>query len=289
MGVVISPLRTLDVASTDEVVLKLHYLGGSGPSLIICHATGFHGMAYGPLASYLTDNFDVWAVDFRGHGASNAPVSGDFAWSGMAADLLACIEAICAGPVFAIGHSMGGATILHASIIDPTAIRAAYVFEPIVLPIGVPLGGESPLSTGARRRRAVFESRADAVASYGSRPPLNQLHPDALEAYVEYGFHDTDDGQVELACPPEHEARTFETEDKITVDRLDGSTLPVMVAAGATEDEFSPADMAIHLAESYAHAVLARHDELGHFGPLEAPESIAHEAKQWFDQQESTT
>ncbi|MBT8239611.1 MAG: alpha/beta fold hydrolase, partial [Acidimicrobiia bacterium] len=94
MGDVISPLRTLDVESTDNVVLKLHHLGGSGPPLIICHATGFNGMAYGPMARYLTGDFDIWAVDFRGHGASNAPASGDFAWSGMAADLLACIEAI---------------------------------------------------------------------------------------------------------------------------------------------------------------------------------------------------
>ena len=39
---------------------------------------------------------------------------------------------------------------------------------------------------------------------------MNVLEPDALAAYVRYGFHDRDDGQVELACAPEVEARCFE-------------------------------------------------------------------------------
>ena len=39
---------------------------------------------------------------------------------------------------------------------------------------------------------------------------MNVLEPDALAAYVRYGFRDRDDGQVELACVPEVEARCFE-------------------------------------------------------------------------------
>jgi pimeloyl-ACP methyl ester carboxylesterase len=282
MAGVITPVRTLDVQSTDGVTIKLHSLGGTGDPLIICHATGFPGMAYAPMASYLTDHFDVWAIDFRGHGASTAPESGDFSWSGMAADLLACVKVIGGGPVFAIGHSMGGAAILLASIADPSSVRAAYAFEPIVFPAGIPSGGENTMSVGARRRRGTFDSKQAALDSYGSRPPLNQLRDDVLEAYVEYGFHEAADGHVELACSPEHEARTFEAEDKVTVDRMVGSALPLMVAAGRIEDEWSPAELAVGVAETYEHAVLSKHDELGHFGPLEAPEAVAKEALQWF-------
>jgi len=285
MADVILPLRTHDVETTDGVIVKLHSLGGTGDPLIICHATGFHGMAYAPMASYLTDHFDVWAIDFRGHGGSTAPESEDFSWSGMAQDLLACIELI-GGPVFAIGHSMGGAAILLASIADALSVRAAYTFEPIVFPAGIPSGGENMMSVGARRRRATFESKRSAFESYGSRPPLNQLRSDVLEAYVEYGFHETADGHVELACSPEHEARTFEAEDKVTVDRMVGSSLPLMVAAGRLEDEWSPAELAHGVADVYEHAVLSQHDELGHFGPLEAPEAIAQEARRWFELQE---
>ncbi len=62
----------------------------------------------------------------------------------------------------------------------------------------------------ARKRRAVWPDRATVLASYGSRPPLDALAPEALAAYVRWGFADRSDGQVELACPPESEARLFE-------------------------------------------------------------------------------
>ena len=73
-----------------------HDLGGSGAPLVVCHATGFHGRAYGPLATGLVARFRVWAIDFRGHGAATAPVDGNFAWAGMRDDLLAVVDALAA-------------------------------------------------------------------------------------------------------------------------------------------------------------------------------------------------
>ena len=66
------------------------------------------------------------------------------------------------------------------------------------------------MSEIARSRRAVWPDRETVRASYASRPPMNVLEPDTLAAYVRYGFHDRDDGQVELACAPEVEARCFD-------------------------------------------------------------------------------
>ena len=66
------------------------------------------------------------------------------------------------------------------------------------------------MATIARKRRAVWPDRATVLASYGGRPPLDVLAPEALAAYVRWGFVDRPDGQVELACPPEAEARLFE-------------------------------------------------------------------------------
>ena len=50
----------------------------------------------------------------------------------------------------------------------------------------------------ARRRRANFPSRADALHRYASRPPLNELRADSLFSYVEHGFRDMTDGTVTL-------------------------------------------------------------------------------------------
>lgn len=265
------------VPSTDGCDIALRFLGGHGPPLMIGHATGFHGAVYQPMANALADRFAVWAVDLRGHGGSTAPSSGDFAWTGMAEDLLACVDAIDPGaPIAAVGHSMGGSAILLAQRARPGTFSAAYLFEPIVMPEEYLRGRrESPMSGPARRRRAVFGSKAEALHRYAGRPPLSRLRADALYAYVEHGFVELDDGTVRLACEPEHEAMTFECESKITLDQLQGIDLPVTVAAGADEPGPNPARFAPAIVDALAGAVLVRYEQLTHFGPFEAPELIA--------------
>jgi pimeloyl-ACP methyl ester carboxylesterase len=55
--------------------------------------------------------------------------------------------------------------------------------------------------------------------------------------------------------------------------RLD---LPIVVGAGA-EEPFSPSAFAAAIADAARHGRLSRHPELGHFGPLEDPDTIAEE------------
>lgn len=262
--------------SSDGVTIALHELGGSGPPLIICHATGFHGRAYQPLADILGATFTVWALDFRGQGASTPPESGDFAWPAMANDLLVCIDAITSEPILAVGHSLGASAILLAEKARPGTIRGAYLYEPIVFPQAlIDARTENPMAGPARNRRAVFPSKRAALERYRSRPPLNELHPASLAAYVEYGFRDTDEGDVELACLPESEARIFEAEDKVTLERLAGLVLPAVVGAGADTGGPSPASLAPGVAAAIEGGRLITYPELGHFGPLQAPDEIA--------------
>ena len=264
------------VPSTDGVELTLHEFGGSGPDLVICHATGFHGHAYQPFAACLLEHFTVWALDFRGHGTSSAPASGDFSWDGMAEDLLACIDHLGRGAVFTVGHSMGGAAILLAELARPGTVAAAYLFEPIVLPADHDFGGEeNVMGLAARRRREVFASRLEALERYGSRPPLDALDRRALAAYVDHGFVDLDDGTVRLACRAEHEARTFECETKVTADRLAALRLRLTVGAGTADPGPSPSDFAPGVVAAAPGATLIAYDDMGHFGPLEDPERIA--------------
>ena len=264
-----------DVPSTSGVTLGLHHLGGRGPDLLICHATGFHGLAYAPLGRGLAGEFTVWALDFRGHGSSSAPRDGAFTWQGMADDVLAAIDAIGSGPVFAVGHSLGGAAILGAELVRPGSIGAAYLYEPIVFSAQrLANRGDNPMSGPARKRRSTFSSKRAAYERYAGRPPLDVLRPDALAAYVEHGFVDDGAGGVRLACEPEHEARTFEADDNVTTDDLEGLDLRVVIGVGAPERDGGPADLAPDVAATVAGSRLITY-ELGHFGPFEDPDRIA--------------
>lgn len=254
--------------------MHLHDFGGTGPNLIICHATGFHARTYAPLLRTLTTSFHVWGVDVRGHGMSQIPAEATFDWTDIADDLLAVIDHLGGEPVMAFGHSMGSTTVLLAEQKRPGTITRAWLYEPIVFTDQV--GPKNSLmAESAARRRSTFDSRAAAMLRYASRPPLGMLRADALAAYVDGGMLDNDDGTVRLACQPVHEALTF-NEAQITVDMLDRVQMPIVIAKGySIEGESSAADFAPPVAQQLSGASLREYPHLGHFGPLESPDQIA--------------
>jgi pimeloyl-ACP methyl ester carboxylesterase len=160
------------------------------------------------------------AVDLRAHGDTDVPPdpSRDYAFARMAGDVLAVLDELGITRWAALGASLGGGVCSLLDAARPGATRAALLCEAIAFDLPPrptrpnPGGGDRPidLAAVARRRRAVWPDRAAALASYAARPPLDALAPEALAAYVRWGFHDRADGQVELACPPEAEAAIFE-------------------------------------------------------------------------------
>ena len=267
----------VEVRSADGVKLNLRMMGGTGPDLLVCHATGFHGLAYRPLAQYLAERFRVWALDFRGHGTSDVSADGDYDWTNMGADAAACAEAIGAEHLYGFGHSMGGAALLLAERSHPGCFAGLFVYEPIVMPRGFfAARGGNPLAAGARNRREVFDSRAQALARYSNRSPLAVMRADALAAYVEGGFVDLPDGRVRLACRAETEARTFEGSSALATEDVSAIDAAATVAAGTEAASGpNPALFAPRIAEALPQGRFLSFENLGHFGPLEAPGVVA--------------
>jgi pimeloyl-ACP methyl ester carboxylesterase len=75
----------------------------------------------------------VIAVDLRGHGHSSVPDDG-YNPRQYAADLAALLEQLGTGPVVAVGHSMGGATVVALAVEHPERVRA-------VVPVDAAYGG----------------------------------------------------------------------------------------------------------------------------------------------------
>jgi pimeloyl-ACP methyl ester carboxylesterase len=266
-------LTTEHIPSTRGVTLALHHFGGDGPTLMVNHATGFHAKCYLPMMPTLTQHFDVWGADFAGHGGSTIPKDNNFSWTGFAEDVLAVIDHIGASSVRAFGHSMGAAATLLAEKERAGVIEAAWLYEPIIFPPNiVPRNSMMALAAGKRRRE--FASKAVALQRYASRPPLGMMRADALAAYVNDGFHDTDDGTVTLACTPESEAATFNNAGP-SVDDIRGLTVRATIACGGAFEDPNPADFAGPTADALPHGVLRTYDGLGHFGPLQDPDRIA--------------
>jgi pimeloyl-ACP methyl ester carboxylesterase len=268
------PVR--QVPSTDGVTLALHDLGGDGPPLLLCHPTGFLAMTWAPLAAELADVAHCWAPDFRGHGDSTSPASLDFAWSGMADDVLAVVDDLGLAEVRAAGHSMGGAALLMAEQRRPGTFARLWLYEPIVLPPAEGGGDRTnPLADAARRRRPWFPDRDAAYANFSAKPPLDTLAPAALRAYVDHGLRVVpDDGGVELKCTPDVEARVFDRGmGHSTFALLDRVRCPVIVAVSG--EGLGPTQIAPLIVEALPNGRLERHAALTHFGPMEDPAGMA--------------
>lgn len=279
------------VPSTDGVTVASYDFGGDGPLLVFCHATGFCGGMYEPIARHLTERFHCVGLDFRGHGQSERPEGVSMAWTGMGHDLLAVIdhargEAVDA-PVRAVGHSMGGAAIVLAELAKPGSITSAWALEPILFPTPVEVDRttgnpvhESPLVTGARRRRPEFESRDAAFERYRSRPPFSAIDVEVLRGYVDHGFRDLADGTVRLRCEPETEAQVFENSLCGAFEQLGEIGFPFLVAASG--DGMAPALIADTVVEQNERFELFDYPDLTHFAPFEDPERIATDIAAWF-------
>jgi pimeloyl-ACP methyl ester carboxylesterase len=262
------------VHSSDGVELAVHDLGGDGQPLLACHATGFHGRVWEPLARLL-DGFHVWAPDFRGHGDSSS-LDIDYQWDGFADDVLAIVDDLRLGRPFGLGHSKGAAALLLAEERRPGTFRALYCYEPIVFPADPPPGpmGTNPLAESARRRRETFGSFDEAYDNFASKPPLDELHPEALRAYVDHGFAAQGDGSVRLKCHGEHEARVYEMGSSHgAFGGLGDVRCPVTVACGG--DGSPPAAFAPLVADALPNGRLEEFPTLGHFGPLQDPALVA--------------
>jgi pimeloyl-ACP methyl ester carboxylesterase len=243
-------VRTVTVERDGLRIAALDW-GGDGTPLVLLHPNGLCAGLFHPLAVRLRDTFRPVAVDLRGHGGTDTPTSRDaFGFPDMAADVLAVLDHLEVDAGVALGQSLGGGVATLMDSLRPGVFRRLLLCEPVAFspdamasrPRGAgPGDGGNFMSAIARKRRAVWPDRDTVLRSYRTRPPFDALAPEALEAYVRWGFVDRPDGQVELACPPEIEATIFEVSGgpqgaPAAWSHLDGLTAEAVVARGDRSD-----------------------------------------------------
>jgi pimeloyl-ACP methyl ester carboxylesterase len=288
---------TRSCLTSDGVHLAVYDFGGTGTDLLLVHATGFCAGVLLPLARALGDRFHCWGVDLRGHGRSGRPVDGDFDWSGFATDVLATVDGLGLDRPVAFGHSCGGASLLLSEQRRPGTFGSLYLFEPVIVPDQpVPFRlEENPLSTGARRRRESFPSTEDAFVNFSSKPPFCLLDPAVLLRYVEDGFEavPTDAGgngeTIRLRCRREDEAEIYVCGfANGAFEHLSEVRCPTTFGYGTTTDSFGREAMAANAALVPGAAVEA-FDGLGHFGPLERPDTVAERVGRFLELPDDTS
>ena len=180
--------------------------------VVFLHANGFNALTYRCILEPLGAGLHIVALDQRGHGRTALPTvtEGRRDWLDLRDDLLAVFAVLRIENAVISGHSMGGTVSTLAAAAEPRIARALVLLDPVV--ISPPRGTDiphSPMIGAASRRRAVFDSRAQAFASYHGRGAFRTWPDEVLTDYLADGLRDLPGGQVTLSCSPTWEASGY--------------------------------------------------------------------------------
>lgn len=188
--------------------------------MVFVHANGFNAMTYRALLAPLSGSLRIWVPDLRGHGATTLPADplGRRGWADHRDDLIALLDAINGPPVVLSGHSMGATSALLAAAERPGRVSKLVLFDPVIwsrwavavfhLPLLNRLAARIPMVRNALKRRAVFDSREQAMAAYSGRGAFRGWPEMMLADYLTDGLVESVDGFT-LTCAPDWEASNY--------------------------------------------------------------------------------
>lgn len=188
--------------------------------LIFVHANGFNARTYRTLLQPLSTALRIWAPDLRGHGRSRLPtqVHGRRGWRDHRDDLISLMDGLDGPPVALAGHSIGGTSSLLAAAERPERVSRLLLLDPVIwrremvlamnLPLLGQIAGRSPIVASTLKRRALFDSREQALQAYRGRGAFKGWSDMALSDYLIDGLRETDKG-LELSCTPRWEASNY--------------------------------------------------------------------------------
>lgn len=101
-----------------------------GETIVMIHGFGANKDNWTRLASHLTDEFNVYAIDLPGHGDSSKPLDIGYRLEDQAGYVANILTALSVEEAHVMGNSMGGAiTALYAAS-HPRRVKSAVLFDP---------------------------------------------------------------------------------------------------------------------------------------------------------------
>lgn len=300
----ISPQQRITLPSGIELSYLCWNPDDDKPPLLLLHGTSFVAATFNPLAEQLTSHFRVYAYDRRGHGLSSKPASG-YEFMDFAEDCIAFCEALDLKNTYALGHSAGGTDMLIAQSIKNTLFEKIFALEPTLsakndIPVEEKIlirnKIENSVQSGAKafvKRRGVFPNRERLLSIYKTKPVFKTWQEEVLKVYIDTGFKDRDDGQVELQCGSEIETQILEKilfafQDAYVGDErgdpfqaLPAISCPLLISSSECSDPIYQS-IAPKAAVMFPNARSMVFPGLNHCAPQESPEAVAKAALAFF-------
>lgn len=203
-------------------------------------------------------DFRCLAVDFRGHGNSDAPAGG-YSIRQLAADVSALMAALNFGPAVIVGHSMGGMVAQHFCLERPEQTAALVLVATIASDSEDRLISKRIFSDATRMGfPRAFDRHFDAWFAPGT--------PRTVRGWIKNQMRSTPD---EMGLELVGAYSRFDL-----TGRLGEIRRPTLVI-GTRSDDSAPPGQSRRLAELIPGARLALIEDCGHFPMLEKPEELS--------------
>jgi pimeloyl-ACP methyl ester carboxylesterase len=241
-------------------------LDGSGPPLLLLHATLSSARQLRTLATRLAERFTVLSVDRRGSGESAAAAPsppGPIDVSVHLDDLMAIAAHEGVDMSAIVGHSYGGCVALELAARQPDFATAVFAYEPPYGPVAPPAArrhmariGRDTLAAG--RRGNLGEAALAFLAGVSGDAALAALSPAARERIGRAGTGAVADATLSGMDP----------------HGLAAIRCPTLIATGAASERVY-ADIADALSGRIPGALRQRIPEADHMAPIMRPDVIA--------------
>ncbi len=265
--------------------LAVYEWPGEEPTVLLAHATGFHGRVWDQVVRRLAGMRAI-AFDFRGHGRSSKPAP-PYDWRWFGEDVIAIVDALGLQRCIAAGHSKGGHAITYAAAHRPEAFAALLLIDPVILPEAVYGRERFAGEHFAARRRNEWGSPEEMFERFASREPFSRWDRAVLWDYCRHGLLPSPSGHgYALACPPAVEASIYAGSwGRNIYPEIARVRIPVKVlrarprGAEAVGTDMSASPTAPDLARRFAMGEDMELPEHTHFIPMEAPGLVAEEIR----------
>jgi pimeloyl-ACP methyl ester carboxylesterase len=168
--------------------LKLHYLdwgNHNAPCLVLVHGGRDNARSLSFLASQLSRDWHVIALDLRGHGESEHSTDGQYRVEGFIYDLVRLVDNLGERSVSIIAHSLGGVSALAFSGLFPEKVSAIVAIEGLTRRSAI-----NPPPIEDRMREWIEQSHRLSSHKPRSYATLDQVAARMREAYPSISEHD---------------------------------------------------------------------------------------------------
>lgn len=261
---------------------RLHYLywESDGPPLLIIHGNTHAGGVYEPLGDRLSSDFEVLALDLRGHGLSDKP--DDYSWTAFRHNVTGLLDQLNLHDVVIVAHSRGGGVTLLSAAARPDRVRGVVAFEQ-TLPLSISRAMSSTETPEARaaaaiataeRRRTTFPSRDNVYNHFKGRGAFKDWQDEYLRAFVRHCVVDSEGGGVELASPTRVEALLYAAMVKMDAwEDMTACEVPLLTIFGEHGSRMGPGRDPIGAVKQFFPNTKAEvMPNASHSGPMEYPE-----------------